>query len=117
LALRLYRNRQAQGPYPLVRQDSTALAVCPVARARQQRTFRQWVRKSKNGMGWWYGFRLPVRGDEAGRLWAFDLTTATMDDRKLLDPLTRRPKDGIVVGDGGYLSQAKARELAARGGY
>jgi hypothetical protein len=25
--------------------------------------------------------------------------------------------DGIVVGDGGYLSQAQARELAARGVY
>ena len=26
-------------------------------------------------------------------------------------------KDGIVVGDGGYLSQAKAKELAQRGVY
>ena len=26
-------------------------------------------------------------------------------------------QDGIVVGDGGYLSQAKARELAQRGVY
>jgi len=46
------------------------------------------------------------------------LTTATVDDRKLLDPLTRWRKEGIVVrGDGGYLSQAKATELAARGVY
>jgi hypothetical protein len=53
LALILYRNRQAQGPYPLVLQDSTAIAVCHVARARQHRTFRAWARKSKNGLGWW----------------------------------------------------------------
>ena len=26
-------------------------------------------------------------------------------------------KDGVVVGDGGYLSQAKAKELGARGMY
>lgn len=117
LALALQRNRQAQGPYPIVLQDSTALAVCPIARVRQHRTFRDWARKSKNGMGWWYGFKLHVQCDEAGRLCAFDLTTATVDDRKLLDPLTRWLKDGIVVGDGGYLSQAKARELAQRGVY
>jgi hypothetical protein len=117
LALILQRNRQAQGPYPIVLQDSTAIAVCHVARARQHRTFRAWARKSKNGMGWWYGFKLHVQCDEAGRLCAFDLTTATVDDRKLLDPLTRWVKDGIVVGDGGYLSQAKARELAQRGVY
>lgn len=117
LALMLHRNRQAQGAYPIVLQDSTALAVCHIARERQHRTFRDWARKSKNGMGWWYGFKLHVQCDEAGRLCGFDLTTATVDDRKLLNPLTRWMKDGIVVGDGGYLSQAKAKELAARGVY
>ena len=117
LALWLHRNRQAQGAYPIVLQDSTAIAVCHVARARQHRTFREWARKSKNGMGWWYGFKLHVQCDEAGRLCGFDLTTATVDDRKLLEPLTRWMQDGIVVGDGGYLSQAKAEELATRGVY
>jgi IS5 family transposase len=117
LALVLHRNRQAQGAYPIVLQDSTAIAVCHVARARQHRPFRDWARKSKNGMGWWYGFKLHVPCDEAGRLCGFDLTTATVDDRKLLDPLTRWMKDGIVVGDGGYLSKAKAQELAQRGVY
>ena len=117
LALRLHRNRQTQGTYPIVLQDSTALAVCHVARARQHQTFRDWARKSKNGMGWWYGFKLHVQCDAAGRLCAFDLTTATVDDRKLLEPLTRWMHDGIVVGDGGYLSQARATALAQRGVY
>jgi len=66
-------------------------------------------------MEWWYGFKLHVQCDEVGRLCAFALTTATVDDRKLLDPLTRWLKEGIVIGDGGYLSQAKARDLAQRG--
>ncbi len=56
-----------------------------------------------------------VQCEEAGRLCGFDLTTATVDDRKLLDPLTRWMQDGIVVGDGGYLSKAKAQEFAQRG--
>jgi hypothetical protein len=117
LALVLHRNRQAPGAYPIVWQDSTAVAVCPIARAHQHRTFREWARKSKNGMGWWYGFKLHVQCDEAGRLCGFDLTTATVDARKLLDPLTRWMKDRIVAGDGGYLSQARAKELAQRGVY
>jgi hypothetical protein len=117
LALMLHRNRQAQGAYPIVLQDSTAIEVCHIARAHQHRTFRDWARKSKNGMGWWYGFKLHVQCDEAGRLCGFDLTAATVDDRKLLNPLTRWMTDGIVVGDGGYLSQAKAKELAQRGVY
>ena len=68
-------------------------------------------------MGWRYGFKLHVQCDEAGRLCGFDLTTATVDDRKVLEPLTCWMQDGIVVGDGGYLSQAKAKELAQRGVY
>jgi DDE family transposase len=106
LALMRYRNRQQQGAYPIVSQDSTAIEVCHMARARQHRTFRDWARKSKNGLGWWYGVKLHVQCNEAGRLCGFDLTTATGDDRKLLDPLTRWMQDGIVVGDGGYLSRA-----------
>jgi hypothetical protein len=117
LALILHRNRHAQGAYPIVLQDSTAIAVCHVARAQQPHTLRTWARKSKNGMGGWYGCKLHVQCDEAGRLCGCDLTTATVDDRKLLDPLTRWRQDGMVVGDGGYLSQAKARELAPRGVY
>jgi DDE family transposase len=42
---------------------------------------------------------------------------ATVDDRKRRAPLTRWMQDGIVMGDGGYLSQAKAKELAQRGVY
>ena len=52
LAQILHRNRQAQGPYPIILQDSTAIAVCHIARARQPRTFCDWACKSKTGMGW-----------------------------------------------------------------
>jgi hypothetical protein len=116
LALLRPRNRQAQGAYPIVLPDSTAIALCPVARARQHRTFRAGARKSQNGLGRWDGFKLHVQCDEAGRRCACELTTATVEDRKLLGPLTRWLKDGVVVGDGGSRSQAKAQELAQRGG-
>ena len=48
---------------------------------------------------------------------AFDLTTATVDDRQLLTPLTAWMKTGVVVGDRGYISGAKAQKLGARGIY
>jgi hypothetical protein len=90
--------------------DSTALPICKVARASQHRTFQAWARKAKSGSGWWNGFKVHVQCDEAGRRGAFDLTTASVDDRKLLESLTRWMKTGIGVGDRGYLSEAKAYE-------
>jgi len=117
LALLLAQNRHARQPYPIVFQDSTALPVCKVARASQHHTFRRWARKSKTGSGWWYGFKLHVQCDDEGRLCAFALTTASVDDRKLLTPLTQWMTTGIVVGDRGYISEAKAHELGSRGIY
>src|SRR5262249_50852225 len=55
--------------------------------------------------------------DEEGRLCAFALTPASVDERKLLTPLTQWMTTGIVVGDRGYISEAKAQELGARGIY
>jgi Transposase DDE domain len=117
LALVLAQNRHARQPYPIVFQDSTALPVCKVARASQHRIFRAWARKSKTGSGWWYGFKLHVQCDEEGRLCAVDLTTASADERKLLTPLTQWMTTGVVVGDRGYISEAQAQELGARGIY
>jgi hypothetical protein len=91
------------------------MAVCHIARARQRRTLRQWARESTNAMGRWSGGKLHAHCDEAARLCAFALTTATVDDRKLLAPLTRWVQHGLVGGAGGYLSQARAKALAQRG--
>jgi hypothetical protein len=57
------------------------------------------------------------QGEEAGRFCAFALTPATVDARTVLEPLTRWLKEGIVVGAGGDLSHATAREFAHRGVY
>jgi Transposase DDE domain len=114
-ALMLPRNRQAPSASPLGLPDSPASAVCPGARARQPRSFRDWARKSQNGLGWWYGFKRHGQGEAAGRLRGCELTTATVDDRTVLAPLTRWRPDGIGGGAGGSLSRATAQELAPRG--
>ena len=115
LGQRLQANRAAQQGHPLVLQDSTPVPVCKVARAKQHRTFKEHARKSRNGSGYWYGFKLHVQCDQRGRLCAVRLTAANVDDRKLLDPLCEWIEHGIVVGDRGYISQAKAEELGRRG--
>jgi hypothetical protein len=61
--------------------------------------------------------KLHPQGEEAGRLYAFDLTPATVDARTVLEPLTRWLKEGSAVGEGGDLAHATAREFAHRGVY
>ena len=114
LAQIIGQNRQAQGGYPVVFQDSTAIPVCKVARAKQHKTFAKLAHKSKTGSGWYYGFKLHAQCDQEGRLCGFCLTAANTDDRKLLEPLTQWMDKGIVVADKGYLSQQAAYDLGAR---
>lgn len=43
------------------------------------------------------------------------LTAANVDDRQLLEPLADWIETGSIVGDRGYISQERARELGRRG--
>lgn len=61
------------------------------------------------------GFKLHAQCDQRGRLCAVRLTAANVDDRHLLDPLSDWIETGIIVGDRGYISQERARELGRRG--
>ncbi len=115
LGQQLQHNRAAQQAHALVLQDTTPVTVCKVARAKQQRTFKLHARKSRNGSGYWYGFKLHAQCDQHGRLCAVRLTAANVDDRQLLDPLSDWISRGIVVSDRGYSSQDRARELGRRG--
>ena len=108
------QNRALQGSHPVVFQDSTAAPVCKVSRAKQHKTFRAIAHKSKTGGGYYYGLKLHLQCDQEGRITALRLTAANVDDRKMLDPMTKWINVGIVVGDKGYLSADKAYELGSR---
>jgi IS5 family transposase len=108
------RNREAT-PYPVVVQDSTPVPVCKVVRAIAHKTFAKGARKSRTRSGWWYGFKLHLQCDEDGRVLGLRVTAANVDDRRVLDQMTAWMASGILVGDAGYVSKAKAEELGARG--
>lgn len=64
LALMLYRKRQTQGAYLIVLQDSTAIAVCHIARARLHHPVRTWAFEEWYGL--WYDFKLHMQCDVRG---------------------------------------------------
>jgi len=95
--------------------DSTPLAVCHRYRARQHRVFsEELVGWGKNGMGWYFGFKLHLVLNDCGELLACALTPGNTDDRK---PVPDLVKDlvGRLFGDGGYISQKLFEQLWERG--
>lgn len=82
--------------------DSTSLPVCKIKREFSHKVARNLAAKSKNTMGWYYGFKLHLVCDVRGRILAWRITTATVDDRKGLG-LVWEELTGLIVADAGYL--------------
>jgi hypothetical protein len=94
--------------------DSTSLIVCHNRRIHSHRVFNKLAKRSKNSMGWFFGFKLHLIINDQGELLAFKLTPANTDDRTPVPEMTRRIW-GKLFGDKGYISQALFDLLFAQG--
>lgn len=94
--------------------DSTPLAVCHNRRIQQHRVFAGLAERSKNSVGWFYGFKLHLVVNDRGDLLDCQITPGNVDDRKPLPHLARR-LFGKLLGDKGYLSQRLFETLFTQG--
>lgn len=90
--------------------DSTKLEVCKIKREFTHKVAKGFATKSKSTMGWYYGFKLHLVCDKNGQIFAWRITTATVDDRKGL-ALVWHELTGMIVADAGYLG-SNWQELA-----
>ena len=94
--------------------DSTSIKVCHNKRIPRHKTFKDTASRSKNSMGWFYGFKLHLIVNHLGEIIEAKFTTANTDDRK---PIPEMIKDvqGKLYGDKGYLGKEFAQTLAEQG--
>ena len=84
--------------------DATAVPVCKIKREFTHKVAKGLATKSKGTMGWYYGFKLHLVCDEHGRILAWKITTATVDDRKGL-AMVWEELTGMIVADAGYMGE------------
>ena len=84
--------------------DSTHLPVCHIKREYSHKTFGELASKSKSTMGWYFGFKLHMITNQYGHPISYELTFATVDDRKAPDGLFDKIF-GELYGDKGYLGK------------
>ena len=92
--------------------DSTTISVCHVKRANK--VFKGLVKKSKSTMGWYFGFKLHLIINDIGEIIAFEITSSTTDDRKVVPSMTEG-LIGKIFGDKGYISQPLFEQLFEKG--
>jgi hypothetical protein len=85
--------------------DSAKIAVCNNKRICRNRVFQELVKRDKNTMGWFYGFKLHLVCNDRGELLPFCLTPGNVDDRnpEALKVMTKK-LFGKLFGDNGYIS-------------
>ncbi|MBR5558258.1 MAG: IS982 family transposase [Acinetobacter sp.] len=94
--------------------DSTKLVVCHNLRIKRHRVFKGLASRGKSSTGWFYGFKLHIVINHLGEIINIKVTSGSVHDIKVLESLTQELK-GVLLGDKGYLSKAKAEILARRG--
>lgn len=90
--------------------DSTDLPVCSVRKARSHRTMKQFASWSKTSKGWFYGLKLHLTIDLAGKIIGLYFTSGNASDREILKCMNK-DLDGTFVADAGYLSEKLEREF------
>jgi IS5 family transposase len=94
--------------------DSTALPVCNIKREYSNKVFKLFATKSKSTMGWFFGMKLHLISNEKGELVNIKFTQANVDDRAVVDQMTKN-LTGFLFGDKGYISQELFERLYQRG--
>lgn len=94
--------------------DATSLPVCHPRRISRHRVFKQFAKRGKTTMGWFYGFKLHVVINDRGEIMAVRITPGNTDDRQPLDSMTCGLK-GWLFADKGYISKKHFLQLYRRG--
>lgn len=101
----LQANRQELNDKEVVFVDSTSLPVCKIYRASYHSTMKQLSSFKKTTTGWFYGLKLHAVCDKGGNLLALRFTTASVDDRAVLEEFFSYLENCIFVADAGYVGK------------
>lgn len=94
--------------------DATSLPMCHNKRISRNRVFKGLAARSKTTMGWFYGLKLHMVINHKGSIVAVKITPGNVDERAVLDEMTRHLK-GTIFADKGYISQKLFQTLYNRG--
>lgn len=94
--------------------DSCPIEVCHVKRISSHKVCKGVASRKKSTMGWFFGFKLHAICNHLRQIVAFEVTTASVDDR---NPVVRLVESlqGTVYADAGYVGEELRKSLLKQG--
>ncbi len=90
--------------------DAPSLGVCHNRRIYRPHVVKKIARRGKTSVGWFYGFKRHLGGNDGGELVAFQVTPGHTDARNP-GPSLVKGLTGKLFGDRGYLSHQRVEPL------
>ncbi len=94
--------------------DSTDLPVCLQKNGKHHKTMRLLSAWGHSGKGFYYGLKMTMTRDDAGRLLSLVFSPANTDDREIFRK-TNKDVKGIIVADAGYCSKELEKDMYREG--
>lgn len=103
-----------KNPHRVKFTDATDVPVCLVKNGKRHRTMQGLAAWSKTGKGSFFGLKLYLSADLAGRVLALKFTPGNSDDRAVFKKMNQRWK-GLFVADAGYVSKDREPDFFIAG--
>jgi len=110
LILWMLMKEHARKSHPIKHTDSTDIPVCLNKNAKNHKTMHGLASWGHSGKGLYYGLKMNITTDLAGKLLALRFTSANGDDRKTFKKMNR-DLYGIFIADSGYISRDLQKEF------
>ena len=93
--------------------DPTGLPVCHNKRINRHRVFKGLAQRGKTTMGWFYGLKLHLVINHKGSIVAIKITPGNVDERTILDEMTRHFKGRLFADKGLHFQGIVPKTLSA----
>ncbi len=106
LIMRFYENVA----HPIKYTDATDIPVCLKKNADKHRIMNGLAGFGRSSKGWYYGLKMTMTRDAAGRLLGLRFTHPSMNDRDIFREINKNIM-GILVADAGYVSKQLLQDM------
>lgn len=94
--------------------DATDIPVCLNKNAKRNKTMRGLATWGHSGKGFYYGLKMTLTRDIAGRMLGLMFTPANANDREIFRKINK-DIEGIIVADAGYVSKKLEKDMNVEG--
>lgn len=108
--IEIFMGMFAKESHPIKYTDATDIPVCLKKNADKHKTMKGLAGFGHSSKGWYYGLKMTMTRDHAGRMLGIRFTHPSVNDRDIFRDINKNLM-GILVADAGYVSKKMEHDM------